>query len=139
VYSLSKRRHTDGPYGQEQLAVEQGVEVVGRVAQVHRDDAVVLLADGPAVLPLHAGRLDALLGVAGGAKCWAGRWIRKEVAGTLKLAGKKYGPETVAKALADLTATGELVDSKDKKGYRMPEWKRREGTESVRLSLIQRI
>ena len=51
--------------GQEQLAVEQAVEVVGGVAQVDRDDAVVLLADGPAVLPLHARRLVPLLGVAG--------------------------------------------------------------------------
>jgi hypothetical protein len=51
--------------GQEQLAVEQGVELIGGVAQVDRDDAVVLLADGPAVLPLHARRLDPLLGIAG--------------------------------------------------------------------------
>jgi hypothetical protein len=51
--------------GQEQLAVEQGVEVGGGVAQVGGDDAVVLLADGPAVLPLHARRLNPLLGIAG--------------------------------------------------------------------------
>jgi hypothetical protein len=31
---------------------------------------------------------------------------------------------TVAKALADLTATGELVNPKDKKGYRPAGWRR---------------
>jgi hypothetical protein len=56
---------------------------------------------------------------------------RKEVVKALKLAGKKHGPGTVAKALADLTSTGELVNLKDKKGYRMPEWKRRQRTPSL--------
>ena len=41
------------------------MEVAGGVAQVDRDDAVVLLADRPAVLPLHARRLDPFLGIAG--------------------------------------------------------------------------
>ncbi|WP_162671722.1 hypothetical protein [Gemmata massiliana] len=49
---------------------------------------------------------------------------RKEIVRALKLAGKKHGPGTVAKALADLTASGELVNPKDKKGYRPAEWRR---------------
>jgi hypothetical protein len=31
---------------------------------------------------------------------------------------------TVAKALADLTAAGELVNPRDKRGYRLPGWVR---------------
>ena len=50
---------------------------------------------------------------------------RKEVLRELRLAGKQHGPGTVTKALADLTASGELVNPKDKKGYRMPEWRRK--------------
>ena len=49
---------------------------------------------------------------------------RKEIIRALKAAGKQYGPGTVAKALADLTAAGELVNPKDKKGYRPAGWKR---------------
>lgn len=48
---------------------------------------------------------------------------RKEVLRALKAAGKKHGPGTVAKALADLTAEGALVNPKDKKGYRLPSWR----------------
>lgn len=49
---------------------------------------------------------------------------RKEILRALKLAGKPHGPGTVAKALADLTAAGELVNPKDKKGYRVAGWRR---------------
>jgi hypothetical protein len=42
----------------------------------------------------------------------------------LKSAGERHGPGTVAKALGDLTAAGELVNPKDKKGYRLSGWKR---------------
>jgi hypothetical protein len=49
---------------------------------------------------------------------------RKEVVKALRLAAKDHGPGTVAKALADLTAAGELVNLKDKRGYRLPEWRR---------------
>ena len=42
----------------------------------------------------------------------------------LKAAGKRHGPGTVAKALADLTSAGELVNRKDKKGYRLAGWLR---------------
>src|SRR5512143_2552253 len=51
--------------GRVHLAVEQAVEAVAGVAQVDGDDAVLLLADGAAVLPLHAGGLVPLLDVAG--------------------------------------------------------------------------
>ena len=49
---------------------------------------------------------------------------RKEIVRELKLAGKAHGPGTVAKALADLTTSGVLVNPRDKKGYRLAEWKR---------------
>src|SRR5215471_1546103 len=50
---------------QEQLAVEQAVEVIDGVAQMHRDYAVFELTQPTAPLLLHPGRLVALLGVAG--------------------------------------------------------------------------
>ncbi len=51
--------------------------------------------------------------------------LRKRTGVTRKeFAGKHHGPGTVAKALADLTAAGELVNPKDKKGYRLPEWRK---------------
>ncbi|HEY1189422.1 MAG TPA: hypothetical protein VGE74_17345 [Gemmata sp.] len=49
---------------------------------------------------------------------------RKEVVRDLKLTGKSHGVSTVVKALADLTAAGALINPKDKKGYRLPGWKR---------------
>lgn len=49
---------------------------------------------------------------------------RKEIIRALKAAKKNHGPGTVAKALADLTTAGELVNPKDKKGYRLAGWKR---------------
>jgi hypothetical protein len=55
----------------------------------------------------------------------------KEVVRALKSAGKEHGPGTVAKALADLTAAKELVNPKDKRGYRLPERWRREKTPSL--------
>jgi hypothetical protein len=56
---------------------------------------------------------------------------RKEVVKALRRVGKHHGVGTVAKALADLTATGELMNPKDKKGYRMPQWFRRRKTPSL--------
>ncbi len=56
---------------------------------------------------------------------------RKEVLKALKAAGKKHGPGTVAKALADLTAAGTLVNLKDKRGYLFPEWKKRQSQPSL--------
>ena len=49
---------------------------------------------------------------------------RKEIIRALKDAKKFHGPGTVAKALADLTTSGELVNPRDKKGYRPAGWKR---------------
>ena len=50
---------------------------------------------------------------------------QRVVVRALRLAGKTHGPGTVAKALADLTAAGLLVNPRDKKGYRLPEWRKR--------------
>jgi Fe2+ or Zn2+ uptake regulation protein len=61
----------------------------------------------------------------------AGRALtRKEVVKALRLAGKDHGPGTVAKALADLTSAGELVNLKDKRGYRLP-GRGKDGTPSL--------
>jgi Fe2+ or Zn2+ uptake regulation protein len=48
----------------------------------------------------------------------------KEVVRALRGAGRGHGKGTVMKALAELTAAGELVNHKDKRGYRLPEWRR---------------
>lgn len=56
---------------------------------------------------------------------------RKEVVRALREAGKDHGQGTVAKALADLTAAGELVNPKDKRGYRLPGWVRKDETPSL--------
>jgi hypothetical protein len=48
----------------------------------------------------------------------------KEVVRALRKANRPHGPGTVAKALADLTAAGELVNPRDKRGYRLPTWPR---------------
>jgi hypothetical protein len=62
----------------------------------------------------------------------AGRAVtRKEVIRALRAAGLPHGPGTVSKALADLTAAGELVNPRDKRGYRMPDWPRRLRTRSL--------
>ncbi len=45
----------------EQIVVDQAVKVAAGITQMHGDDAVLLLADGPAVLPLHARRFLAFL------------------------------------------------------------------------------
>jgi len=50
---------------------------------------------------------------------------------TLKNAGKNHGAGTTAKALADLTAAGQLVNPKDKKGYRLREWRKKNYTPSL--------
>ena len=50
-----------GRLRQIQLAVQQRVEVRRGVTEMHADDAVLYLAHGPAMLPLDARRLPALL------------------------------------------------------------------------------
>ena len=58
--------------------------------------------------------------------CEAGRpMTRKQLVKALREAKKPHGLGTVAKALADLTALGELVNPRDKRGYRLAEWPRR--------------
>jgi hypothetical protein len=56
----------------------------------------------------------------------AGRPLtRKEVVRALKGSGRAgHGGGTVEKALADLTRAGRLVNTRDKKGYRLPGWVR---------------
>jgi hypothetical protein len=62
----------------------------------------------------------------------AGRPLtRKEVVRALRAAGTPHGPGTVNKALADLTAAGELVNPRDRRGYRMKDWPRRPRTKSL--------
>lgn len=56
---------------------------------------------------------------------------RKEIIRALREAGKDHGPGTVAKALADLTSAGELVNPKDKRGYRLPGWVKADDTPSL--------
>jgi hypothetical protein len=50
----------------------------------------------------------------------------KEVLKALRDAGRVHGKGTVMKALADLTKSRELVNLRDKRGYRLPEWPRTE-------------
>ncbi len=62
----------------------------------------------------------------------AGRALTgKEVVRVLASAGKGHGPGTVARALADLMAAGELANPNDKKGYRLAEWRKRNVTRSL--------
>lgn len=62
----------------------------------------------------------------------AGRPLtRKQLVRVLREGKKGHGPGTVAKALADLTASGALVNPKDKRGYRLAEWPRRSQTPSL--------
>jgi hypothetical protein len=108
-------------------------EVEGRVA------CLLLVWDSARVMPTvgaerrrrtgrRAGCKEDIVGVVRA----AGRPVtRKEVVKALRAAGKDHGPGTVAKALADLTASGELVNPKDKRGYRLPEWPRKDDTPSL--------
>lgn len=45
---------------------------------------------------------------------------RKEVIRELRASNRPHGPGTVAKALADLTADGSLMNARDRGGYRLP-------------------
>jgi hypothetical protein len=56
---------------------------------------------------------------------------RKQLVKALRDARAGHGPGTVAKALVDLTASGELVNPKDKKGYRLADWPKRPRTPSL--------
>jgi hypothetical protein len=50
---------------------------------------------------------------------------RKELLKALRSAGKNHGESTVAKALANMTTAGELLNPRDKRGYRLPDWPRK--------------
>lgn len=53
----------------------------------------------------------------------AGRALtHKQLVRALREAGTPHGPGTVMKALAELTRSGELVNPKDKRGYRLAGW-----------------
>jgi len=121
-------------------------------------DLLRTLADRPDPLPLRLveadGRIACLILVwaAGGAMPVARRpgcrdACRRDILAALRAAGRPltrkqlvkalrgakagHGPGTVAKALADLTNTGELVNTRDKRGYRLPDWVRRDDTPSL--------
>ena len=53
----------------------------------------------------------------------AGRALtHRQLVRALREAGRPHGPGTVMKALAELTRAGELVNPKDKRGYRLASW-----------------
>jgi hypothetical protein len=53
----------------------------------------------------------------------AGRALtHKQLVRALREAGTPHGPGTVMKALAELTRVGQLVNPKDKRGYRLATW-----------------
>lgn len=47
---------------------------------------------------------------------------RRQLVRVLRERGTAHGPGTVAKALAELTSAGELVNPRDRRGYRLPDW-----------------
>jgi hypothetical protein len=57
--------------------------------------------------------------------CGANRPLtRARVVRALRDAGRPHAAGAIARALAELTATGELVNPRDKRGYRLPGWHR---------------
>jgi hypothetical protein len=110
-------------------ASEPGGRLVGRVGGTRF--TLTLRRDGDAVpAPRPMRRADAggrrqcrddLVGVLAA----RGRpMTRKELVAALRpTAGAAgHGAGTIAKALAELTAAGELVNTRDKRGYRLPAW-----------------
>jgi hypothetical protein len=62
----------------------------------------------------------------------AGRPLtRKLIVKALRDAKTGHGTGTVAKALADLTKAGDLLNPRDRRGYRLSEWARRRATPSL--------
>jgi hypothetical protein len=62
----------------------------------------------------------------------AGRPLtRNSIVKALRDAKTGHGPGTVAKALADLTKAGDLLNPRDRRGYRLSEWARRRETPSL--------
>lgn len=56
---------------------------------------------------------------------------RKQLVRVLRERGTPHGPGTVAKALAELTAAGKLVNPRDRRGYRLPDWPKPSQTPSL--------
>lgn len=100
--------------------------------------ARIPLADGPATLRVvdSEGGVACLIQVWGAARMMptAGAERRRRRGGreggtadiveVVRAAGKGHGAGTVAKALADLTAAGDLINSRDKRGYRLAGWRK---------------
>jgi hypothetical protein len=62
----------------------------------------------------------------------AGRPLtRNLIVKALRDARAGHGPGTVAKALADLTKVGDLLNPRDRRGYRLPDWPRPRETPSL--------
>lgn len=68
------------------------------------------------------GRASCRAEVLAAVRAAGGAVTRKAVGRLLRAAGSKHGVSTVTKALADLTAAGELLNPRDKLGYRLPGW-----------------
>ena len=98
----------------------------------HDDDAVVVR---PRWWALPAAAVGCLVFVALGVVLIASGGAFNVAVGVLSLvffaSRTPHGAGTVAKALADLTAAGELVNPRDRRGYRLPDWPRRPRTRSL--------
>lgn len=89
-------------------------------------DARIPTARGERVAPAGGRRERCREDILAAVRAAARPLTGKEVVRALKDAGAKHGASTVTKALADLTGWGDLVNPKDKKGYRLPGWLRRQ-------------
>jgi hypothetical protein len=76
----------------------------------------------------RGGREQCRADVLAAVRAAGGPLTRKEVVRALRTAGAGHGPGTIAKALADLTQSKTLLNRRDKRGYRLPEWVRRHPT-----------
>ncbi len=56
---------------------------------------------------------------------------RRQLVRVLRERGTSHGPGTVAKALAEMTSAGELVNPRDRRGYRLLEWPKPSQTPSL--------
>lgn len=102
-------------------------EVEGRLA------CLIQVWDAAQAMPVAAaerrrraagGRVDCKRDILGTLRAANRPLTRKQVLKALRVAGREHGYGTVAKALAELTAGGELVNPKDNRGYRLPAWDR---------------
>ncbi|HYH69416.1 MAG TPA: winged-helix domain-containing protein [Urbifossiella sp.] len=102
----------------------RALEVVGRVAcMVQVWPASSQMPPGSLPLPVPDGALERCKAAILEAVHYHGAPVlRKQLLTLLREAGEHYGASTVAKALARLTAAGELVNRRGARGYRLPEW-----------------